>query len=746
MANEIYPKQSSTGLASSVEDDISSRENLCSLASLFVHFIISSASQSQQPTSKTTSDSTTMALLHASEALAFLSLSPPIKQLLVDDSPSSFLPSLHLVATRALNLSTGNSIVVDLNHSSPSTNQQDLRILKPNVYSNQDVSATSSTSSPTARSLVYLILTLIANLTAYKPRLTPQEKQIKKLREMARADEPGSESRQRQDAAVLANSAVEQRCRKCVDAGSVKLVVAAITSGAASSSSSTRSATNQAMLLSPQVRAVVAQILQNVVTEQDPRRRGLVIQQGGVRALMIILMREEEEEEEEEMKKAVLDGDAVKESNLRLGPLTPTATVAAQTLAKLAITADPTIAFSSSSVSSSTSASSSISTSTSAADLVRPLTRLLHPQRHPTTASLIDSPASASAVSISPSSIAVLPLLHFEGLMALTNLASIAPPHRMGEAVRASLQRCRVDHAAEALVLEYASEQGVHVTKKEGKGDDGGVGEKHEEGVEDDDGMEGRIMVRRAATELLANLAMAGVGLDGYVVHIRAAKASELRPVAATRLRLLIAMADVADFATRRAAGGALAVLSSVHPDMASAMLMTPDDASAAAPNSSNNNNNSNNNNQVDDVADALSGMSLSSAVSIKSSLTSSSSPSAAPSSSLRDRLLEVLVAMLESHSDPNLLLDEAMPKQPLMGAVASSAARAEASIELVHRAVECTRGLSSTSTLHARAMKSDKLIKAVLGVVQRCRRGGGGIMDEIGAAAAMTVEALVRA
>ncbi|MCJ1309890.1 hypothetical protein MMC25_003551 [Agyrium rufum] len=109
----------------------------------------------------------------------------------------------------------------------------------------------------------------------------------------------------------------------------------------------------------------------------------------------------------------------------------------------------------------------------------------------------------------------------FEGLMALTNLTSDPTLETTNEVVRSSLARI------EDLLLSSNK------------------------------------LVQRAAAELVCNLVISPHGLEKF---------AEGSPGAARRLKILIALADVDDLATRRAAGGALASITE-FPDAVAAII-----------------------------------------------------------------------------------------------------------------------------------------------------------------------------
>ncbi|KAG1246870.1 hypothetical protein G6F68_014446 [Rhizopus microsporus] len=151
----------------------------------------------------------------------------------------------------------------------------------------------SSSNNP----LLFGIGTVFANLTMYRPVLDEKQKQIKKLRDLAEAkqrskgDAPAEEDDPRES-----DRAVEGRIKKAITNGvSLSLIVLSKNS-------------------SPNIRAVAAQTYLNIITTQATR--GQLLQQGVLKGLL------------------PLSRD---QGNTGL--------VASQALAKLAITADPRLAF-----------------------------------------------------------------------------------------------------------------------------------------------------------------------------------------------------------------------------------------------------------------------------------------------------------------------------------------------------------------------------------------------------------------
>ncbi|CAG8722081.1 10609_t:CDS:1, partial [Acaulospora colombiana] len=109
-------------------------------------------------------------------------------------------------------------------------------------------------------------------------------------------------------------------------------------------------------------------------------------------------------------------------------------------------------------------------------------------------------------------------LQKFEALMAVTNIASLGP-----EMANRLVRTPQLIGSVEGLLLD-----------------------EHE-------------MIRRAATELMCNLVMCDEGFERYVPN---STPKTTPAMVESRLQILLALADVEDFPTRRAASGALAILS----------------------------------------------------------------------------------------------------------------------------------------------------------------------------------------
>ncbi|GAA5807017.1 hypothetical protein MFLAVUS_000366 [Mucor flavus] len=278
--------------------------------------------------------------------------------------------------------------------------------------------ALSTTNNADANSnpLLFGIGTIFSSLTMYRPVMDEQQKQMKKLRDLANAKQQaaGGPVKDEEDDPRENDDAVESRIKLCVSNGAALALMVL----------SKNTSVN--------LRAVAAQTYLNLVTPQSVR--GQLLQQGIVKGLL---------------------------------PLSRSNIVASQALAKLAITADPRIAFQGDTV----------------LDLVRPFLELCK-----------DTSSQ---------------LRQFEGLMALTNLASI------DDRVR--------------LMIEDADGMTVFENLQLSNND----------------------MVQRAATEMVCNMTFCDPVFERYSDPDRSQN----------RIRLLMILSDGEDPATRRAASGALAIL-----------------------------------------------------------------------------------------------------------------------------------------------------------------------------------------
>ncbi|CAO3624857.1 unnamed protein product [Cunninghamella echinulata] len=290
-------------------------------------------------------------------------------------------------------------------------------------------------ASKQSNPLLFGIGTIFLNITMYRPVLSEQQKQMKKLRDLANAKKTtnnNSNNKNEEDVREQ-DKAVDQRVQKLVDDGcSMALLVLSKNN-------------------SLNIRTVAAQTYLNLVTPQTTR--GKLLQQGIVKGLLPLAVISKAMEEEKE-------GGA----GYRV--------VAAQALAKLAITTNPSLAF----------------TPEQSLDLVKPFLNLCKDESQ---------------------------LRQFEGLMALTNMASMDD----------------------------------HIRDKIDKEDGMSLFENLQLSSND--------MVQRAATEMVCNMTFCESVFDRYT--------DVNKPGAQNKIRLLMILSDHEDVATRKAASGALAILGN-HP------------------------------------------------------------------------------------------------------------------------------------------------------------------------------------
>ncbi|KAI8332961.1 armadillo-type protein [Choanephora cucurbitarum] len=276
------------------------------------------------------------------------------------------------------------------------------------------ISTTNEQEAGSKNPLLFGIGTIFANLTMYRPVLDEQQKQMKKLRDLANAKQnKASGEDARED-----DKAVEVRIEHAVKNGAaLALMVLSKNS-------------------SPNLQTVAAQTYLNLVTPQS--MRGQLLQQGVIKGLL------------------PLSRDTKTQAGI----------LASQAMAKLAITIDPRIAFQGETI----------------LDMVRPFLALCRDTH---------------------------PLRQFEGLMALTNLASVE------DRVRLLVENADGMNTFENLQLSDHP------------------------------------MIQRAATEMVCNMTFCEPVFERYSDPSKSQN----------RIRLLMILSDHEDPATRRAATGALAIL-----------------------------------------------------------------------------------------------------------------------------------------------------------------------------------------
>lgn len=287
-----------------------------------------------------------------------------------------------------------------------------------------------NSTSPT---LIFGGLNVVINLTKYLPNLSEEQKKMSQLKAYANTSKAATTPDPFDE-----ESHVTKRCTAVLEAGVVPILV-----GCAKKVSSTALSLILDILLS---------------LSRTPKHRGTIAQQGGVKLLISAY--------------SSVTGTNPAEIHARR--------TAAHALARILISVDPSLVFSSSGTPQRTSA-------------IRPL---LSPLSTSEDESIPDQPRD------------LLPT--FEAFLALTNLASTPDTTVSDTIIRLAWP------TIEDLLLSNNT------------------------------------LVQRASVELVCNLMLSPSGV---------AKFADGTQRAGQRLHILLALADVEDFATRRAAGGALAML-----------------------------------------------------------------------------------------------------------------------------------------------------------------------------------------
>ena len=388
-----------------------------------------------------TADSIVPSLLDAVEGLAYLSAYPPIRTQI-----TSAIPLLTALFKLSATITK---------RTKPSSSLSSDRLLQPDV---------ASRLAQTNLAMHYGLALLFYNLCRYKPVISQEEQQIKKLRKMAKPPSSSASSKQstiedddEENETDASNPAVLSRCRVLIAAGLLPALAGLARSPSASA------------------RACVSGAYFGVI--QDTASRGEVLKSGGGKALLGIIG----------------DDGRVQEDR---GPNW----TAIQALSKLAITASPLAVFG--------------ADAGATYDAIRPLVLVL---------TFASDASSSQTTKKSPLSLGGtvdgLPtqLQRFESLMALTNIASLGP--EMGKRVVKAKNLVR---EVESLLVEE------------------------------------HVLLRRAAVELVCNLVQCEEGFNLFFPE-----SSSGGSRASSRLHVLLALADVDDMPTRKAASGALAMLSS---------------------------------------------------------------------------------------------------------------------------------------------------------------------------------------
>ncbi|KAI0673765.1 ARM repeat-containing protein [Trametes maxima] len=215
----------------------------------------------------------TSSLADAVEGLAYTSTNASVKEALSNDS--SFLTRLFALVPRR--------------KGAPAPSLEDL-----------------------AGSPLYGTVVIIANLCLYRPRLSPEEAQIAKLRRMAKTQDAAGQFIGQEDDPLDDDDHVKERGRRILKAGAMEALTSAV-----------RASDSRA------VRSVAGKAILSLVEDKD--NRGSILQAGGAKALVMII---------QTILPPSKASDAGKIVQLETADFDPI-----QALAKLAITASPVQVF-----------------------------------------------------------------------------------------------------------------------------------------------------------------------------------------------------------------------------------------------------------------------------------------------------------------------------------------------------------------------------------------------------------------
>ncbi|KIK70640.1 hypothetical protein GYMLUDRAFT_65857 [Collybiopsis luxurians FD-317 M1] len=161
----------------------------------------------------------------------------------------------------------------------------------------------SSATNESTSTILYGVLVIVANICAYRPQLTEEQKQMEKLRKMAKSTENST------DASDTLNDAarVRERIKRIVAAGILDVITNALP-----------------LTGTLGIRINVGKLLLDIVTDKE--NRGKVLQHGGAKLLILLIQKATSELK-----------DKMELDETYLAPI--------QALAKLAITSSPVAVF-----------------------------------------------------------------------------------------------------------------------------------------------------------------------------------------------------------------------------------------------------------------------------------------------------------------------------------------------------------------------------------------------------------------
>jgi len=368
-------------------------------------------------------------------------------------------------------------------------------------------------SAPTAarNSVLYGGLTVLVNITVYPPVLTGEQRKVLQLKKYAEANPSASTDGPDIDP-LETDEAVTGRCKKLLDAGIVPMLVAIFKNLSQTSSTSPAQAVvataGSSLLLIPTILLSIS---------KAQKHRPQIAQQGGVKLLLQIY--------------SAVTAKLTSANNTTPMAVAEVRHATAHALARILVSVNPVLVFSS---------------QTPPAGAIRPLLALLNTRYDEEGMPAQRGPGSGSKVTD------LLPT--FEALLALTNLASI-PSDGSGGGVQDLIVRVGWDQL-EDMLLMHAPRSSAAAEYRGAEGGDG-QGQEEKKKPRTSDTADASTRIQRAAVELICNLC----GSYSPLALERFAASPQSDPRVSGRLHLLLALADAKDYPTRRAAAGALAVL-----------------------------------------------------------------------------------------------------------------------------------------------------------------------------------------
>lgn len=411
-------------------------------------------------------------------------------------------------------------------------------------------------TNPTApsRGVLYGGLTVVANITAYLPVLTEEQRKVLQLKSYAEAS-PSANTPKESDIDLESDEAVTLRCKRLLDADIIPVLVTIFKNISQSSSSTTGTLVNASSSL-----VLIPKIILSLSKTQ--KHRPQMAQQGTIKLLLQIYssVKTNPAKQQQPSPFSSLPPDSSRLSEIKY--------FAAHALARILVSINPALVFSS---------------QTPPASAIRPLLDLLNTR--------YGEQLMTAAASRGPGAMTDL-LPTFEALLALTNLASMPRDKAGGSSssvggVQDLIVRVGWDHLEDLLLMHAPRSSSSAVLKTtqtedpvSSSGDDveetGTLPEESKSSARGgentksnpDDGQntmpkktvdtaDASTRIQRAAVELICNLC----GSYSPLALAKFAAETQSDPRVTGRLHLLLALADAADYQTRRAAAGALAVL-----------------------------------------------------------------------------------------------------------------------------------------------------------------------------------------